>query len=362
MKHKNLIFPIIFIFIIIIGVWYQYKSPIIKPSTVTLEEAIEISKTSECSQKGTVGTIGSYDGNTKMWQIDFVPQDKYAQTGCSSVCVVSEISKSATINWNCQNATTSPSLPPSSPATKDDLIKVTSPLPNASVKSPLTISGEARGYWYFEAQFPVKIYDAKGKLLGSVPAMATKEWMTENYVPFTATLTFDTPTTATGTIVFEKDNPSDLPQNSNQLVIPITFSKTNAPAERAVTLYYYDSSKDRDSEGNVLCSRQGLVPVTRQIPITKTPIQDAIRLLLQGKLTPEEKAKGITTEYPLAGVTLKSASQKKETLTLTFDDPQNRTGGGSCRVGILWFQIEATAKQFSGITSVKFAPEELFQP
>ena len=31
-------------------------------------------------------------------------------------------------------------------------------------------------------------------------------------------------------------------------------------------------------------------------------------------------------------------------------------------VAILWFQIEATAKQFSNVTSVRFMPEELFQP
>lgn len=40
----------------------------------------------------------------------------------------------------------------------------------------------------------------------------------------------------------------------------------------------------------------------------------------------------------------------------------NKTNGGSCRAGILWFQIEATAKQFSEVKQVRFLPEELFQP
>jgi hypothetical protein len=47
--------------------------------------------------------------------------------------------------------------------------------------------------------------------------------MTTNFVPFTAVITFTPATTATGTIVLEKDNPSGLPANDNSLTIPITF-------------------------------------------------------------------------------------------------------------------------------------------
>jgi hypothetical protein len=146
------------------------------------------------------------------------------------------------------------------------------------------------------------------------------------------------------------------------------------PETRAVKLYYYNPELDRDESGNIACSRSGLVPVERKIPITQTPIQDTIKLLLQGKenLTEAEKAQGITTEYPLEGLSLKGASLSTEggsasggkdgVLTLEFDDSQNRTVGGSCRVGILWFQIEATAKQFPEVQQVRFLPEEIFQP
>lgn len=132
--------------------------------------------------------------------------------------------------------------------------------------------------------------------------------------------------------------------------------------QRSIKLYYYNSSKDQDNSGNIMCSKNGLEAVERHIPVTKTPIQDAIKLLLKGELTSQEKAQGITTEYPLSGVELKSASLKNGVLTLTFSDSQNKTGGGSCRAGILWFQIEDTAKQFSGVLFVRFMPEELFQP
>ena len=131
---------------------------------------------------------------------------------------------------------------------------------------------------------------------------------------------------------------------------------------REVTLYYYSATKDSDAGGNIQCSREGMVGVTRDIPVTTTPIQDAIRLLLKGELTGAERTAGISTEYPLPGVELIGAAMREGVLTLEFADPQNKTGGGSCRVGILWYQIEATALQFPEVREVRFIPEELFQP
>jgi hypothetical protein len=92
-----------------------------------------------------------------------------------------------------------------------------------TVKSPLVVTGEARGTWYFEALFPIKMYDSNGKLLGSIPAQAQSDWMTENFVPFVALLVFETPTTDSGMLILEKDNPSGMPQNADQYEIPIKF-------------------------------------------------------------------------------------------------------------------------------------------
>lgn len=239
-----------------------------------------------------------------------------------------------------------------------DLIRVTTPLPGARIESPLTIRGEARGTWYFEASFPITLIDANGRVLGSVAAQAQEDWMTTAFVPFVAKLPFSLPSTTTGSLVFEKDNPSGLPEYAAELRVPVRL----ATQETSVQLYYYDPAKDTDEAGNVLCSRRGLVAVPRRIIKTATPIQDAINELLKGKLTPQEKASGVTTEFPLPGVSLKGANLKNGVLTLEFTDLQNKTGGGSCRVGILWFQIEATAKQFAGVESVLFKPDELFQP
>lgn len=102
-------------------------------------------------------------------------------------------------------------------------VKVFNVEPNGVVKSPMEITGEARGTWYFEASFPIKIYDSNGTLLGSAIAQAQSDWMIENFVPFKATLVFGTSTTPTGELVFKKDNPSDLPENAAEFKIPVKF-------------------------------------------------------------------------------------------------------------------------------------------
>ncbi|MFC1789837.1 Gmad2 immunoglobulin-like domain-containing protein [Patescibacteria group bacterium] len=108
---------------------------------------------------------------------------------------------------------------------KRDLIFTTIPRPNQVVSSPLLIEGEARGFWYFEADFPIKIYDASGNELGVAIAQAQSDWLTEKFVPFSATLNFNVPTTEKGKLVLEKDNPSGISEYADQLEIPIIFKQ-----------------------------------------------------------------------------------------------------------------------------------------
>jgi hypothetical protein len=105
----------------------------------------------------------------------------------------------------------------------DDRIHVTVPLPGVKVASPLMVRGEARGTWYFEASFPVRVRDANGKELVATSAQAKGEWMTTEFVPFEVTLNFAKPTTRTGTLILEKDNPSGLPEHAAQIEIPVAF-------------------------------------------------------------------------------------------------------------------------------------------
>jgi len=243
-----------------------------------------------------------------------------------------------------------------------DLIKMENVKPNQVIKSPFTITGQARGNWFFEASFPIKLVDLSGDVIDQTIATAEGDWMTTDFVQFSANLDFDiTTTTQSAILILHNDNPSGLPENDKEIQIPVVLQNFNI-SQRSIQLFYYNPELDKDISGNILCSKKGLAPVEREISITQTLIQDAIKLLLKGELTSQEKSNGITTEYPLAGFALQAASLNNGVLTLTFKDLNNKTGGGSCRVGILWNQIEATAKQFSEVKEVKFMPQELFQP
>ncbi|MFA7286233.1 MAG: Gmad2 immunoglobulin-like domain-containing protein [Patescibacteria group bacterium] len=107
---------------------------------------------------------------------------------------------------------------------KMDLVRLTAPLPNVVIGSPLTVTGEARGTWFFEASFPVVLVDSDGVIIAEGIAQADGEWMTEDFVPFTATVTFTRPAYGDrGSLLLRKDNPSGLPEHDDALEIPIRF-------------------------------------------------------------------------------------------------------------------------------------------
>lgn len=105
-----------------------------------------------------------------------------------------------------------------------DVIRVASPKQKTTVSSPINVSGEARGSWYFEGSFPVVLIDAKGKVLARGIAKAQTNWMTSDFVTFKATLSFvRQPLGSTGRVILQKDNPSGLPQNDAYAEVPVTF-------------------------------------------------------------------------------------------------------------------------------------------
>ncbi|HRY31189.1 MAG TPA: Gmad2 immunoglobulin-like domain-containing protein [Candidatus Paceibacterota bacterium] len=113
-------------------------------------------------------------------------------------------------------------------AEKADLIKIASLSANQEIKSPITITGEARGYWFFEAVLPVIIIDKEGNVLGQGVATAQDDWMTTDFVSFTATVSFNkfkfaSDGAKSGAIIFQKSNQSGLPENDDALEFPITF-------------------------------------------------------------------------------------------------------------------------------------------
>ncbi len=116
---------------------------------------------------------------------------------------------------------------PAAPATDPhaDIITADSPKPGEAISSTtLTVTGKARGSWYFEASFPVLLKDTAGHIIAQGPAKAQGDWMTTDFVPFSITLTYPIQSSGSaGTVVLKKDNPSGDPAKDDSLEIPITF-------------------------------------------------------------------------------------------------------------------------------------------
>jgi len=107
--------------------------------------------------------------------------------------------------------------------TKTDEIRLNNPRPNQTIQSPLIVEGEAKGYWFFEGSFVIFLLNRDGNVIASTDAEAQGEWMTEEFVPFRAVLEFQMPSTKVGLLLLQKENPSGLPENDDELVIPVVF-------------------------------------------------------------------------------------------------------------------------------------------
>jgi hypothetical protein len=115
------------------------------------------------------------------------------------------------------------SAPISQPAPQ---INVSSPTPQQSVATPILLAGEAQGNWFFEATAPVVVVNWDGLIIGEGYIEAEGDWMTTDFLPFSGTVAFDLPVdsySASGTIIFQRANPSDLPENDAAVEIPVVF-------------------------------------------------------------------------------------------------------------------------------------------
>lgn len=113
----------------------------------------------------------------------------------------------------------------SSPSAYSDQFELSFPQPGSVIATPLTITGRARGSWYFEGSFPVRLFDSEGNMIAEAVAQAQGEWMTEEFVPFIAELEFISPTDAQGKLVLENDNPSGLPEHAKYVELPVQFQQ-----------------------------------------------------------------------------------------------------------------------------------------
>ncbi|MDP2664806.1 MAG: GerMN domain-containing protein [bacterium] len=239
---------------------------------------------------------------------------------------------------------------------KANLIRVFTPRPNQTIYSPLVVQGEARGTWFFEASFPVRLFDGNGKEIALGIAQAQDEWMTESFVPFKTKLIFENPETATGTLVLEKDNPSGLPENADELRVPIRFDLS----QNTMGVQVFFSSNQLDPE--VSCNK--VFVVQRTIAKTQAVARAALEELLKGT-NESEKARGFFTSLN-SGVQVQELTIENKVARVDFNEQLEFQVGGSCRVSAIRAQITETLKQFptvnSVIISVNGRTEDILQP
>jgi len=101
---------------------------------------------------------------------------------------------------------------------------IKSPKPGEEITSPLVVSGEARGSWFFEASFPLVLTNWDGLIIAQSYAEAKDDWMTTEFVPFEGVLKFEKPEYGeNGFLILQKDNPSGLPEHDDAVEIPVLF-------------------------------------------------------------------------------------------------------------------------------------------
>lgn len=242
------------------------------------------------------------------------------------------------------------------PEEQSDLIHLETPLANQTISSPLIISGQARGSWFFEASFPIKLYDSNGELLGVAVAQSIGDWMTDNFVPFKAELDFNYSSSTEGVLVLEKDNPSGLPEYDDQLRIPVQLSMS--PEKIKVKAFFINTKLDPD----VSCNK--VFPVEREIIKTPAIARAALNELLAGTTTEEEEdgfIKTIASDVEIQSLTIENGVARVD-----FNEQLENGSGGSCSSVAIVSQINATLKQFASINeviiSINGRTEDILQP
>lgn len=106
-----------------------------------------------------------------------------------------------------------------------DDIQVTLPFPGAVTGKDFSVRGKARGYWFFEASFPVFLFDPEGNQIAvglAAPEPPGTEWMTTEFVNFKADVVVPPEFIGPAILVVARDNASGLPEHDAHVSFPIT--------------------------------------------------------------------------------------------------------------------------------------------
>jgi len=225
---------------------------------------------------------------------------------------------------------------------QNDLIRITFPASGEKVGGNINVTGIAKGVWYFEGEFPVDMVDLAGNRLADASALAEGEWMTEDFVPFSATLKYAVHDKMEAKLIIQRNNPSDLEKNHSSVEIPITLE----PGITSAKLFF--SSQHLDNAVSI-CDK--VFPVSRSGYETTVNAKQVLEDLLAGP-TEKEKDLGYKTSIPQgvkiqnfeASSNVAKVDLSKELLDIDVDV--------ACRRILMKTQIEETIKNAGGVKDV----------
>lgn len=106
-------------------------------------------------------------------------------------------------------------------------VVVFSPQPHEEVTFPLTVTGEARGNWFFEAELNLKLLDNDGnELVEWFATSQEEEWMTMDFIDFEGVIEEVPEGSTGGTLVIEENNPASPEERGRDVwtfEVPVVF-------------------------------------------------------------------------------------------------------------------------------------------
>lgn len=251
------------------------------------------------------------------------------------------------------------------PGKKQAGIQVTFPKVNQEISSPLKITGivNGNGWTGFEGQVgTLKLLDSNGQQLGQTAILtATTDWM-QSVINFETTLNFISPVAQSGTLVFNNENASGLPEKDKTFSLPIKIAKTQGETLEIKVYFGNNQIVARQDSPDYTCEK--VLAVNRIIPKTEAVARAALEELLEGPAA-SEKEQGFFTSIN-SGVKIQKLIIENGTANVDFDEQLEKGVGGSCKVAAIRAQITQTLRQFSTvknvIISINGRTEDILQP
>jgi len=172
--------------------------------------------------------------------------------------------------------------------------------------------------------------------------------MTENFVKFSLNIPFSKPSTKTGKLVLEKDNPTGMPEYDDSLVIPVRFKEIKEEPKELMTVKIFLSDSRFVNEPYFDCGKT--IAVERKVEKSSAVAQKSIEALLRGA-TQEEINQGFVSSIN-PGSRLNKITIENDVAKVDFDKQFQMGVGGSCRVLAIKEQINKTLLQFPNVKKV----------